>query len=184
MMYFVAVNIPMIEHLENTLHKLTKICWLAKSMEEVSNALNTNREFETRSNKFVFETLKFHQSCDLYMLRNKPRLQYMPTCCESCQLELKSRYTLGIMLLHIKRYQEGVRIAKEFRRNNSIGEGDLSLGTQMREKQLALDMFLMREELEDDLSRVEHRQIRELCQGQEAFSLAQQLDAAFHYDPL
>ena len=182
MMENIGTNISCIAHLESTLHKLVKLCSMAKSVEEVLVAVNADTDLEHRSNKFVFETLKFQQSCDMYMRRLKPRVEYMPKCCESCQLELKSRYRLGIMLLDIKRHQEGVRIANEFLRNNSIDA--TALVDRMSAKQMELSMFLLREDLEDDLTRVEHRHLRELSQAQEACWLAEQLDMSFYYKPL
>ena len=182
MMEFIDSNISQIAHLESTLHNLAKICSMAKSVDEVLVAVNADMDLEHRSNKFVFETLKFQQSCDMYMRRLKPRVEYMPKCCESYKLELKSRYRLGIMLIDIKRHQEGVRIANEFLRNNSIHAA--ALVDRMSAKQKELGMFLLREDLEDDLTRVEHRQLRELSQAQEACWLAEQLNLAFYYKPL
>ena len=107
----------------------------------------------------------FRQSCDMYMRRPKPRVEYLPKCCESCQLELKSRYRLGIRLHDIKRHQEGVRIANEFLHNNSIDTAELV--KRMSTKQKELCMFILREHLENELTKP--------CW------LAEQLDLAFSY---
>ena len=177
-------NISRIAHLESTLHKLVKLCSMAKSVEEVLVAVNADTDLEHRSNKFVFKRLKEQQSGATYMQHIKPRVKYMPSCCAACKLELKTRYRLGVMLLDIKRHLEGVRIVKEFSRNNSIDEAHPLFEEKMRKKRWELNLVLIREDQVNNRTRVEYRQILELCQGLEVIWLAQLLDTDFHFNPL